>query len=70
MTQPLAPAMITKLKDYFSGLNDSPYLVGGYLRDSLLSLQPQRDIDIALSADSQSVGRDLAAALGGVIRSP
>ena len=65
MTQPLALAMITKLKEYFSGLNASAYLVGGYLRDSLLSLEPQRDIDIALSADSQSVGRDLAATLGG-----
>ena len=65
MTQPLAPSMITKLKKYFSGLNTPAYLVGGYLRDSLLSLPPQRDVDIALSADSQSVGRDLASAVGG-----
>ena len=57
--------MIIKLQDYFSGQNVPIYLVGGYLRDSLLSLSPQRDIDIALSADSQSVGRDLALTLGG-----
>ena len=57
--------MIIKLQDYFSGKNVPAYLVGGYLRDSLLSLSPQRDIDIALSADSQAVGRDLALALGG-----
>ena len=65
MTHPLAPTMITKLKEYFSGLGTPAYLVGGYLRDSLLSLPPQRDVDIALSADSQSVGRDLALAVGG-----
>ena len=35
------------------------------MRDALLSLPPQLDIDIALAADSQSVGRDLALALGG-----
>ena len=57
--------MLTKLKTYFSGRGIPVYLVGGYLRDSLLSIPPQRDIDIALSADSQSVGRDLALALGG-----
>jgi poly(A) polymerase len=65
MTQPLAPKMITKLKEYFSGLSAPAYLVGGYLRDSLLSLPPLRDVDIALSADSQVVGRDLALAVGG-----
>ena len=57
--------MLKKLKAYFSGTGTPAYLVGGYLRDSLLSLPPQRDIDIALSADSQAVGRELAVALGG-----
>ena len=57
--------MLTKLKEYFSRRGTPAYLVGGYLRDSLLSHPPQQDIDIALSADSQSVGRDLALAVGG-----
>ena len=57
--------MLLKLKEYFFGTGTSAYLVGGYIRDSLLSLPQQRDIDIALSADSQSVARDLAKALGG-----
>ena len=57
--------MLTKIKKYFSRRGTPAYLVGGYLRDSLLSLPPQQDIDIALSADSQSVGRDLALAVGG-----
>ena len=61
----LGPALITSLREHFSGLSTPAYLVGGYLRDSLLSRPPQRDLDIALSADSQSVGRDLARALGG-----
>ena len=59
--------MLTKLRDYFATLGMPTYLVGGYLRDALLSLPlpPQRDIDLALTGDSQSVGRDLASALGG-----
>ena len=57
--------MLTKLREYFSRRGTPAYLVGGYLRDSLLSHPPQQDIDIALSADSQSVGRDLALAVGG-----
>ena len=57
--------MLLKLKEYFSAAGTPAYLVGGYLRDSLLSIQPQRDIDVAISADSQSVGRKLALELGG-----
>ena len=56
--------MLTKLKEYFAGREIPTYLVGGYLRDSLLSLPPQPDIDLAVSGDSQSVGRDLATAMG------
>lgn len=40
-------------------------MVGGYLRESLLSLPLGRDIDIAVAGDSQSIGRELARVLGG-----
>ena len=39
--------------------------MGGYLRDSLLSLPMQDEVDIAAPGDPQSTGRDLALALGG-----
>ena len=57
--------MLTRLKEFFAARQCPAYLVGGYLRDCLLSLTPQRDVDIALSADSQIIGRDMALALGG-----
>jgi len=57
--------MLTKLQEFFAARQCPAYLVGGYLRDCLLSLPPQREVDIALSGDSQTVGRDLARALGG-----
>ncbi len=61
----LGPPLLAQLRTYFSGLGVPVYLVGGYLRDSLLNSPPQRDADIALAADTQSVGRDLALALDG-----
>ena len=39
--------------------------MGGYLRDSLLSLPAQDEVDIAVPGDPQSTGRDLALTLGG-----
>ena len=39
--------------------------MGGYLRDSLLSLPPQDEVDVAAPGDPQSTGRDLALTLGG-----
>ena len=39
--------------------------MGGCLRDSLLSLPAQDEVDIAVPGDPQSTGRDLALALGG-----
>lgn len=58
--------MLLKLKEYFGARQFPAYLVGGYLRDSLLSLPLGREIDIALQADPQTVGLDLARELGGV----
>jgi len=40
-------------------------LVGGYLRDTLRSATPARDVDIALPGDAQKIGRELARFLGG-----
>jgi len=40
-------------------------LVGGYLRDTLRSATPARDVDIALPGDAQKIGRELAKFLGG-----
>jgi poly(A) polymerase len=57
--------MLVKLKEYFAARRSTAYLVGGYLRDSLLSLPPGREIDIAVQADPQAVGLDLARKLGG-----
>ena len=39
--------------------------MGGYLRDSLLSLPAQDEVDIAVPGDPQSAARDLALTLGG-----
>ena len=61
----VGPPLVARLKAYFSGLGIPAFLVGGYLRDSILPRPPQRDVDIALAADTQSVGRQLAAELGG-----
>ena len=57
--------MLTKLKEFFAVRGCPAYLVGGYLRDSLISRSPQEDIDIAISGDSQSAGQDLAKELEG-----
>jgi len=40
-------------------------LVGGYLRDTLRSATPARDVDIALPGNAQKIGRELARFLGG-----
>ncbi len=55
--------MLPKLKDFFLTSGTPAFLVGGYLRDSLRSLPPGRDIDIAVAGDSQSLGRELARVL-------
>ena len=57
--------MLAKLKQFFSSRGGGAYLVGGYLRDSLLSLPAQDEVDIAVPEDPQSTGRDLALTLGG-----
>ena len=57
--------MLDKLREFFSGQGSSAFLVGGYLRDTLLSVTPERDLDIATDADVQRAGPELARFLGG-----
>lgn len=57
--------MLSKLRQFFSGRGGGAYLVGGYLRDSLLSLPAQDEVDIAVPGEPQSTARDLALTLGG-----
>ena len=50
--------MLAKLKQFFSSRGGGAYLVGGYLRDSMLFLPAQDEVDIAVPGDAQSTGRE------------
>jgi poly(A) polymerase len=56
--------MLDRLARFFASRGCPAYLVGGYVRDRLLSLNPQ-DLDVAVAADPQDLGRELARELGG-----
>ena len=61
---------LTPVLEAIASLGERPeglYLVGGTVRDILLG-EPGFDIDIAIEGDAIAVGRALAAALGGSIR--
>ncbi|MFQ6027817.1 MAG: hypothetical protein ACE5Q6_10035, partial [Dehalococcoidia bacterium] len=57
--------ILSQLSAFFSSRQIDAFLVGGFVRDSLLSL-PSRDVDIALKGDALAVGRELALQLKGV----
>ena len=57
-------SLLSRLDKFFSSRQVNAYLVGGYLRDSLLRLPVGPDIDLAIEADPYRVGRDLADWLG------
>lgn len=57
--------MLARLKQFFDSRGGPAYLVGGYLRDSILSRTPRQDIDITLAEYSPSAGRALAQSLQG-----
>lgn len=59
-----SPEILGTLSNFFDSRQCSAYLVGGYLRDSLLS-RPSKDIDLAVMGDPQSLGRELADRLSG-----
>lgn len=56
--------MLTRLARFFASRQCAAFLVGGHVRDRLLGLDPQ-DLDIAVSADPQDLGRELAKELDG-----
>jgi poly(A) polymerase len=58
-------AMLQRLSGFFAAQESGVVLVGGYLRDTLRSATPARDVDIALPGDAQKIGRELARFLGG-----
>jgi len=56
--------LLVQLSAFFGSRQCSAYLVGGYLRDALLSI-PSNDLDFALPGDPQALGQALAQELGG-----
>ena len=58
------PPLAATLGDFFRSRGITAYLVGGVVRDALLDRQT-KDIDVAVDADIQVVGRDLASAVNG-----
>ena len=58
--------MIDRLASFFAARNLDAYLVGGVVRDRLLSRSSEeRDIDIAVAGDAVAVAQELAVELGG-----
>ena len=58
------PDMAKSLAEFLAGRNYEAYLFGGTIRDALLGCEAA-DIDIAVSEDAASVGRDVVDAFGG-----
>lgn len=58
------PQFIAVLREFFASGGVEAYLVGGVVRDGLLG-RPTQDIDVAVAADAQRIGRELAASIGG-----
>ena len=59
--------MIEKLAACCAALETDTYLVGGFVRDWLLSAKPGRDIDIAVSGDPDAVAQQIARKFGGTV---
>ncbi len=57
--------MIEKLAACCASLEIDAYLVGGFVRDWLVSARPGQDIDIAVQGDPEPVAREIAGKLGG-----
>ena len=56
--------MLSKLREFFLSRFVPAFLVGGYIRDSLLGI-PTRDLDVAVHGDFLSMAKELADSLGG-----
>ena len=59
--------MIEKLAACCAPLGTDAYLVGGSVRDWLLSAKPGQDIDIAVSGDPEAIAREIAGRFGGTV---
>ena len=59
--------MIEKLAACCTALGTDAYLVGGFVRDWLLSARPGQDIDIAVSGDFEAIAREIAREFGGTV---
>lgn len=59
-------SMISALREFLWSHSVTGYLVGGYVRDSLLGV-PSKDIDVAVNGDAGVVGRGLADLFDGTL---
>ena len=59
--------MIDKLAAHCASLGTDAYLVGGFVRDWLISARPGRDIDIAVSGDPGTIAQGIARKFGGKV---
>ncbi|HEY8490901.1 MAG TPA: HD domain-containing protein [Dehalococcoidia bacterium] len=56
--------LLTALRRFFASQGAEAYVVGGFLRDTLLG-RPSRDLDLAVTGDADALARRLADTLGG-----
>jgi len=59
--------MIKELAAFCSSRGVDAYLVGGFVRDWLISAKPGHDIDIAVAGDAEAIGGEMAKELGGTL---
>lgn len=59
--------MLTRLKEFFAGTETPAFVVGGCLRDALLSRPPGRDVDIAVAGDVFGLAQELSRVLDGTL---
>jgi poly(A) polymerase len=64
LTQSIGWELVVKVNDLLQSRNVSVFVVGGWVRDSLMKKQ-SRDIDFAVSGDGLEAARQVAEALGG-----
>ena len=57
------PSAVETLVEFFGSRDVEAYFVGGVVRDTLMGRKSE-DIDIAVSVDAVTIGRELADALG------
>lgn len=61
-------SVVDQLASFFAARNLEAYLVGGVVRDRLLSRSPEeKDIDVAVAGDAVTVAQELAVELGGAL---